>query len=331
MTPEYGNRDVLRILQVGTRFRLYQAADHLRIGLTVDPSDLVSGLNLMRSVLTNPTFLQDTIKVRRSLIQTPWAPAYRGFEVQETPLVREEVVGLWRAVMRPQNIMVAISGRFRANDPSEKWRSMQSGWIYNIPNQLPLAYPPKLKETPNSPPILIFDSKPISITRTSLASYLMAANALGIGKESVQWLVAREELNISYRQEAFLVPTTTGWRFRMAFATDAAGTKPESISNLRTKLRTRCEKLTQQDLLHAIGLGKGYLANQLPNLPLVLGIGEVLSGDANDDLYLRHYFKTMFGFEFNAESLLLQMKGTSLEELKKTVLQLIDESDVRIL
>jgi hypothetical protein len=330
MTPEYGNRDVLRILQTGTRFRLYQAADHLRIGLTVDPDDFGPGLSLMHSVLTNPTFLQDTIKVRKSSIVNPWAPAYRGFELQESVLKREDIVGLWKGVMRSKNISIAISGRLRTNEASEKWRGMQSGWDTVVPSQLPLTYPPKLKEVPNSPPILLFDSKPIAISKGSLGSYLLAANAVGIGKESIQWLVAREELNLSYRQEAFLIPTTSGWKFRMAFATDIDGTKPEMIAELRTKLRARSEALTKQDLDHAIGLGKGYLTNKMPNLPMILGIGEVLSGDANDELYLRHYFKMMFGFDWDAQSLLTQMKATSVEDLRKLVTKLIDESDVRI-
>lgn len=330
MTPEYGNKDVLRILQTGTRFRLYQGADHIRIGITVDPADYGPGLSLMHSVLTGPTFLQDTIKDRRSSIVNPWLPAYRSFDSQETALDRVEMIALWRSIMRPKSISIAVSGRFRVNDPSEKWRSMQTGWTYNAPGTLPLSYPPKMKETSNTPPILTFESKPLTVSKSTLAGYLMAANAFGIGKDSIQWHVAREGLNMSYRQEAFLIPTATGWQFRMAFATDVEGTKPESITNLRTKLRAAVEGISQQDLSHAIGLGRGYLVNRLPNLPIILGVGETLSGDANDDLYLKHYFRTMFGFDWDANALLLQMQEMTLPDLKKLLLQIIDESNVRI-
>jgi hypothetical protein len=168
------------------------------------------------------------------------------------------------------------------------------------------------------------------MTKDHLASYLLAANAIGVGKESVQWLVAREEMNLSYRQEAFLIPTATGWRFRMAYACDENGVKHEVIADLRVKLRSKCEGLTQKDLDRAIGLGRGYLTNQMPTLPLILGVGEVLSNDANDQLYLRHYWSTLYGFDWNAESLLADMKATKLEDFKKLLLKLIDESDVRI-
>lgn len=330
MTPEYANQDVLRILQIGSRFRLYQGADHLRVGLTVDPANLGSGLNLLHSVLTEPTFLADTIKARKSNVVFPWSAAYRGFDFQETTLERENLVAMWQGIMRPQNISVAISGTFRPGEPGEKWRSKTSGWVYTVPSQLPFAYPPLAKEKPNDPPLLVFDSKPLTLTKASLPSYLLAANALGVGKDSVQWLVAREGMNLSYRQEAFLIPTADGMRFRMAFATDEEGIKPETIAALRAKLRASCEALTQPDLDHAVGLGRGYLVNQMPTLPLILGIGEVVSNDANDQLYLRQYWSTQYGFDWNSSSLMSDMNSTKLEDFKKLLVKLIDESDVRI-
>lgn len=331
MTTEYGNRDVLRVLQTGTRFRLYQAADHLRIGLTVDSDQLSAGLSLLHSVLTQPTFLAETIKVRKTAWTDPWSPAYSGYETQEIPLNRDDIVGLWQAVMRTNRISLAVSGNFRAGVPTQKWRAMPAGWDPPVPDRLPLSYPPKMKEVENPVPLLIFDSKPITITRSNMAAYFLAANALGVGKESILWLIAREDMNLSYRQESFLLPATGGWKMRMAFATDSDGTKPESISALRTKLRARCEALTQADLDHAIGLGQGYLKNQIPTLPLALGIGDTISSDPNDQLYLKHYWATRFGFIWDTDNLYEQMKSTKLADLKKLLLQLIDESDVRIL
>ena len=331
MTNEYGNRDVLRVLQTGTRFRLFQAADHLRIGLTVDNDQLSAGLSLLHSVLTQPTFLAETIKVRKSAWSDPWSPAYSGFESQEIPLNREDIVALWQGVVKSKSISLAVSGDFRAGVPTQKWRAMPSGWGAVVPDRLPLAFPPKMKQVENSVPLLIFDSKPITITRANMASYFLAANALGVGKDSILWIAAREEMNLSYRQESFLLPTEAGWKMRMAFATDEDGKKPETIAALRTKLRARCEAFSQADLDHAIGLGKGYLQNQIPTLPLVLGIGDTASFDSNDQLYLKHYWGTHFGFIWDTENLYDQMKSTSLADLKKLLVQLVDESSVRIL
>lgn len=331
MTPEFGNRDVLHALRTGTRFKLYQAADHLRIGLAVENDDLTTGLSLLRSVITQPTFLTETIKARHSAWIDPWAPAYSGYAQQETPLDHDTMAQLWQAIMKPKNISVAVSGRFRAGVPTEKWRSMQALWQSLPDNGLPLKFPPKIAPKPNPVPIILFDSKPITISRTNMAAYFLAANSLGVGKDSILWSVAREEMNLSYRQESFLMPTESGWVFRMAFATDAEGVKPETISTLRQKIRARCEALTQADLDHAVGLGRGYLVNEVPTLPLIIGIGSTVSNDSNDQLYLKHYWALKFGFIWDRDNLFQQMQSTKLDDLKKLLLQLIDESNVRTL
>ncbi len=330
MTPEYGNQDVLRVLKTGTRFRLYQGADHIRIGLTVDSNDMGAGLNLLYGVLTQPSFLADKIKARRSNVSMPWSTAYSGFELQDAEFDRETIVSLWQGIMRPKSISVAVSGTFRTGEPTQIWQKKRSAWIQNVPSQLPLAYPLIAKRVPAKPPILIFESKPIAISKKVLASYLLAANAFGVGKESIQWLVAREELNFSYRQESFLLPTLGGWRFRMAFATDANGVQAQSVATLRQKLMARSEAVTQADLDHAIGLGAGYLSNQMPNLPMILGIGETLTNDANDQLYLQHYWKTMFAFDWNPSGILADMKEIKLYEFKKLLVQLLSEAETKV-
>ncbi|MBS1725808.1 MAG: insulinase family protein [Armatimonadetes bacterium] len=329
-TQEYGSRDVLRVLKTGTRFRLYQAADHLRIGLTVEPKDLGTGLSLLRSVMTKPSFLEDTIKAKKSSVKDPWQPAYNGFSTMEVGLNQPDILQIWQGIMRPKNISVAVGGNFTANDPTEKWTTTWRGWNPPLETALPLKYPPKQIDLGNPVPLLIFDSKPIKLTRDNMPLYFLAANALGVGKESILWQIAREEMGLSYRQESFLLPTDEGWRFRMAFATDDQGVKPETIAKLREKIRASCAALTQADLDHAIGLGKGYLKNSIPTMPLILGIGSAVTNDPNDQLYLRHYWLSKFGFVWSADSLYGQMQTAKLEDLKKLLLQLVDQSDVHV-
>ena len=129
MTPEYGSRDVLAVMTTGTRFRLFQTADSLRIGLTVDSDQLGPGLSLLHSVLTQPTFLEETIKVRKSAWSDPWDPAYSGYQQQEMPLDRSEIAALWQGIMRPKSISIAVSGKFHAGDPTKRWRSMAYPWL----------------------------------------------------------------------------------------------------------------------------------------------------------------------------------------------------------
>ena len=63
----------------------------------------------------------------------------------------------------------------------------------------------------------------------------------------------------------------------------------------------------------------------------MLGIGDTVSNDANDQLFLKLYWNNRFGFDWDTDRLYEQMRTTSLADLKKLLLQIVDESNVRIL
>lgn len=128
-----------------------------------------------------------------------------------------------------------------------------------------------------------------------------------------------------------MLSTDEGWKFRIAIATDEKGSTPEAINLLRAKLRERCASLNEDDLAYGVGIGRGYLANQLPYCPLILGANPSMTGDQNSDLYLKHYWFKRFGFVWNSDNLLSQMENSKLADVKKLLAQIIDESNVRIL
>jgi len=198
------------------------------------------------------------------------------------------------------------------------------------PSQLPLAYPLIAKDVANTPPILVFDCKPIALTKSSLASYFARGECARSreGFDSVAGGARGTQFELP--SGGFFAANRDRMAVRMAYATNDDGVKPEIIAELRTKLHDRCEKLTPQDLDHAVGLGRGYLVNQMPTLPMILGLGKFCRTMPTISCNLQHYWKTTFGFDWNADSVLTDMKAVSLADLKKLLIQLIDESDVRI-
>ena len=330
MTQEYGKRDVFNILASGTRFHLYHGADHLRIGLAVDPDRLGSGLALLNSLFTVPTYLPETIKDFKLAFEDPWSPAYEGYAEQSAPLDHDTMLSIWLAVVRPNRVSVAVSGNFAPGEAKSKWSTAQRNW-QTVPDRLPIPFPPKATPKENSIPLILFDSRPIAFTAENIGAYFLAANCLGVGKESILWKVARDGMSLSYRQEAFMLPTEEGWKFRMAFATDGGQAKPETITALRANIRTLCAALTEDDLAHAVGLARGYLENNLPQFPIVAGVSPAVDVDPNDSLYLQHYWQHRFGFSWTSATLYQKIKGTKLDDVKKLLLKIVDESNVRLL
>jgi hypothetical protein len=73
---------------------------------------------------------------------------------------------------------------------------------------------------------------------------------LGQGKSSVLFRVAREELGLSYRQEAFLWPTAGGWQPRV-YLTSADPLPIAKLEQLKERMLAEVSTWNESDLQHA--------------------------------------------------------------------------------
>ena len=286
MTPQYGRRDIARILAPGYRFRVDQLADVLRIGLTVEPKDLGAGLSVLSSVLTQPTFLQDAIKVDSIATISPWQRAIKAYETVPMDVDQALLQDIWKYVVQPKNITVGVRGRFTDGQALSLWKQREQYWVDYVPNKLIYGRSPKLRLDVGQPPILLMRAAVGSLTPDDL----VAATLLGGGKDSILWQLCREELRMSYQQDSFFLPTESGWEFRVAVATDQRILEEGAVATLQSKLLTAVDKLTEQDLDHARGLLRGYLEFGQPGIPIILGLAGITSSDPNETLFRDLYF-----------------------------------------
>jgi hypothetical protein len=285
MTPQYGRRDISRILSPGYRFRIDQLADALRIGLTVDPKDLGAGLSVLSSVLTEPTFLPDAIKVDKLPESFPWRRALRSYDSAQMDISQESLRDVWKYVVQPNLVTIGVRGPFNPGSAKALWKDRERFWSDYQPNKTVSGRSPSPRLDIGEPPILLMSSEVPVLTTLDL----VVATLMGGGKDSVLWSVCREQLRMSYQQGAYLLPTLTGWEYRLAIATDKSILDPEKVESLRARLHEGIEKLSQVDLAHANGLLRGYIAYGQPGIPILLGNSSVTGGDANDALFRDMY------------------------------------------
>ncbi len=321
MTPQYGRRDISRILAPGYRFRIDQLADALRIGLTVEPKDLGAGLSVLSSVLTDPTFLPDAIKIETVPITQPWQRAIRSFETAVMEVDQASLRDVWKYVIRPEAITIGVRGPVVVGRASQLWRERERFWQEYAPQKTVSGRSPKLTLDIGKPPILVLASK-IPLLN---AEDLLAATLMGGGKDSILWRLCREQLKMSYLQDAFLVPTQTGWEFRIAIATDQRILEEGAVTKLLSQMVGEIERLSEKDLQHARGLLKGYFEWGQPGLPIKLGQTEMTSGDDNEilfrDLYLNH--KKSATFSAGA-----WISGAGLDTVRSRLKTLLENSSI---
>ncbi len=317
MTSVYGRRDITRVLAPGYRFRIDQLADSLRIGLTVEPKDIGSGLSVLSSVLTQPSFLPEAIKVETSPSVSPWRRATRAYDTVPMEIDQALLQDIWRYVVQPSNITVGVRGPFLGGQARALWQKREQYWAEYLPSKSIYGRSPKLKLEIGEPPILLL-SKRISAPS---ANDLLDATLLGGGKDSILWRVCREQLRMSYQQDAFLIPTEAGWEFRVAIAADKSILEEGAIARVQAALMASVEKLTVQDMEHAKGLLRGYFEFGQPGVPIILGTTAVTTGDENDRLFRDLYFasKNVSVFDVTSWATLPSLEATKIR--LKTLLE----------
>lgn len=323
MTPSYSRRDISRVMAPGYRFRVDQLADALRLGLTVEPKDLAAGLSVLSSVLTEPSFLPDAIKVDPSKGVAGWARATQSFQMVPTDIDQAYFQDIWKIVVQPGAITVGVRGPFAEGAASAAWAKRETYWREYTPNKSVYGRSTKTKLETGEPPILVFRTSLNKLT----PSDVFAATVMGGGKDSLLWKICREELRMSYRQEAFVVPTENGWEFRMAVATDSSNSGPEKVSELRERLSKGIDSLVDSDLVHAQGLLRGYFQYQQFGFPMLLGACQVTGGDVNETLF-RDMYLTAKGVP--ALNDVQWLDSPSLGDCKKKLHDLLDAASVEL-
>ena len=317
MTPQYGKRDISRILAPGYRFRIDQLADTLRIGLTVEPKDLGAGLSVLSSVLTEPTFLPDAIKVQSTPTVSPWLKASRAFDMVPMEVDQALLQDVWKFVIRPEAITVGVRGPVSAGRATQLWRERERFWQEYFPNKDVSGRSPKLRLDIGTPPILLFSAQVAVLEPLDV----MAATLLGGGKDTILWKVCREGLTMSYQQDAFLIPTSSGWEFRIAIATDSRIMEEDAVNQLKSKLLSSIDQLNEADLSHAKGLLKGYFEFGQPGVPVRIGNTQITGADDNEVLFRDLYLAAKSSPPFSSSS---WIPASTLVEAKKRLRTIIE-------
>ena len=100
----------------------------------------------------------------------------------------------------------------------------------------------------------------------------------------------REKLQISYRQECFIIPTELGWNCRIIIGPQEEEIGDQQLNYVKTELLGAIDKIDEKQLITSQGLIKGFTRGQIPVFPLMLGsqfnIGERVDDQVFFDLYL---------------------------------------------
>ncbi len=319
--------------QAGEPIKVTLAADHLRIGYSVPPNDLKLAVRLADDLMRDATLVESAVK--NSIEELPfrrrsaWAEAWLPLGLNLGSLSRKDVMQAYRRIFRPENVSVAIAGSFPLNQGKTAFQDRFASWVPEPSPQTryreaePERSPPRSTVRMEGEPIRVLPTVAVGAEAeaSELGVALLACTMLGQGKGSSVFQTLREELGISYRQEAFLAPSVSGIRPVLVFASadpvsvDFRNELAQAVGAWTEGDRKRALTLMRSTVEMSLGLGILYFAEERP-----------LTESLEDRAFLTAYWKLKTGRAWSWPSAFQEMDSVTLEKVKMYTLKWVSDS-----
>lgn len=327
-TSKFPPRSVRAVFSPGYGPRYSVTGNGIRIGFTVEPDNWKTGLSLMQSILTEPVFLSDLDREPDATVKSPIDRFYQIGDVFKRDFNPRGVLPMWYSLVNSKTVTVAISGPFATGEPTKRWESYASGWTNSGRNNL------QVNTKTEFPPARNTDDRIVMLESASLqepiAPLTLAATILGVGRDSILFRLCREEMKISYQQEAIVLPDRKNWRLRVGVFTDQKNTDPVVLLKLKDELKKSINALSESDVQRALGAAKGALQYQQRTLPIIIGNPGELPSDPASRLHFDLVWRTIEGKRFEPSSLISDMNTVGLEKVKSLLNRFIDSCELSI-
>jgi len=307
-TDDFTRRQTLDIALRTPRFEW--TPDHVRISFATDPRNLRAGLRLLDSLARRPT--------PTTLIPPPnpssWIRAVYRIEDDTRLVTPTEVTRLASVVFRLNRLTIAVAGAIAPNEATTAWREVTAE--NPDPKLLRFDEPPPKPGPTKTTNVETWTAPTIAASSASLPATILAMIALGSGKAATMHRVLREDLGLSYRQEAILAPTADGWRPTLAFA----HTKTTEV-DAKKAVQKDVETWTEATRQRALGMARVIFTLGLPYSPLY-NLPNGPSG-AGDETFFDAWWAMRTGQRFDASSFLERLNQVDLATLKQTAGQIL--------
>jgi hypothetical protein len=332
-TSTYSGTQIADIaVRAGSRMRASLMPDHVRVGMEVVAADASTGIGMVGAVLresvVNETKLSAVAQDFQFRRQNFWRQATDSLRFQPEKYLAEDITELMERVFRPENVTLAVGGKITPGVATQRWEDIRAAWSMKRlpPVRTAAVITPSAAKLDSNVAVLDFQGDEFIGGDAALATRLLALTAIGTGKAASLWKVSRESLGASYRQEAILVPTNSGFRPRLLLAHEGSEDLADLGEKIREGLLAEINLWTDEDRKRALGMAESYLVRGGDMSPLYLAPGRSLDGDLADQTFLQAYWLMKTGTRWNPHQLVGKMGFVELPDLKSTAQKIVLES-----
>lgn len=309
--------------------------DHLRIQIVLPKDGLGVAAGLLESLVRRPSLRDEDVllRLRRRAAVTPsiWAQALDPTQPDFTRVKPADVRELHLRLFRPEHVQFAVGGGFGAGVGEKALRTVFEGWQpKRVPK--PAPDPPAKPLWLRRPLVATFELRtdPIKLTDTRLPTLMLAAFALGVGKDGSMHRVLRDANAWSYRQEAILWPTLDGWQIRLILAQASADGQQGLPEAVRKALYADMSTWTEDSRTRAIAMAEAALTRSVETSPFWAGPNGPVPAGPIGATYWGAYSALLGNPSFSQAGLLEAIRSVTLDELKGAAGEMLTEAKVVI-
>ncbi|HMS56788.1 MAG TPA: hypothetical protein PKA27_15445 [Fimbriimonadaceae bacterium] len=198
-------RDALRSLSTRLSCSVSEGLIVVTFGVSAD--DYKLGIRLTESLLSNWSPNEERVKELTSLLPferlDPWQEVVLPYRADYNGLNSQSLIGFWNSLTKS----IAVSGPLGLNSPRRDLAKLPSPKVRRDDSD-----PPKAIEKRLSPiTTLEWRSAPTQVNGHTL----LAVIAFGAGQQSSVFRCWRQEMGLTYRQDAVLSPAGASWHLRL--------------------------------------------------------------------------------------------------------------------
>lgn len=320
-TSDYTKEDLRgATVYAGEPLKCVATADCLRITVGVRKADWKTGLRIVHSLLTNPLLSDEAIENAKDTLpfvnRSPWRSALDPVILKYDQVRKRDVIDFIARNLVPEATSIVISGPFNPGDPRTFWFDEVSGWTNSHLTQFPPdRRSDRITRRPELPVSILRWDGPELPLKGGIAVPMLAAFALGAGKESAAFRVLREKERLSYRQEAMLAPFGEGVRLQLVAAFRPQTDESGLADRVKADMLEDIGRWNEDTRLRALALAKAAFERGAMPVPFALTPEGVLNSE--DRHFLNAYWGMKTGEAWNTRSFVQSLEAVSLEDLKQ--------------
>lgn len=308
--------------------------DGLRVSLSVPKNGLSAGLGVLEALLRRPVLSPETIDAARARLAVgpsdTWTAALAPSVPDGSRVNRDSVASMLRRLVQRGPSVLVVRGPFEPGSVEALWSARVSAWLPERPERPPIPGPePRFRSVVPGPASVVELVAPAVPARSvGLPAQILAIGALGTGKGASLYRVVREQMRISYRQEAIFSGAPGGFQPRILIASTQPDLR-DRIDGIREALRADIAEWTEADRVRAAAAVRSNLMYGIGMSPFDFGTGESAAGPFRDEAFVAGYWQLKTGTPWDPAELARLIELVDLESMREAATDLLDSMGFR--